>query len=88
MGYIYVHKLFFIIIVKCNDEVWFIGLSDRMEINALHTELFCMLLSSDFFQKSTFSKKSFWNTIRKSNSFGSNQFQHFVEPDLGQFMSR
>ena len=36
-----------------------------------------------FFSKSTFTKKSFTNSIRVSNSLDPDQAQHFVEPDLG-----
>ena len=42
--------------------------------------LFCHLL---IFSKSTFSKNSFRNTIRVSNSLDLDQAQHFVKPDLG-----
>ena len=41
------------------------------------------LPSADFFSKSTFSKNSFRNTIRVSNSLDPDQAQHFVGPDLG-----
>ena len=43
---------------------------------------FCLLICL-FFSKSTFSKNSFWNTIRVSNSLDPEMAQHFVEPDLG-----
>ena len=39
-------------------------------------------LSADFFSKLTFSKNSFWNTIRVSNSLDPGQAQHFVGPGL------
>ena len=42
--------------------------------------LLCRLLS---FAKSTFSKTSFGNTTRASNSLDSNQARRFVRPDLG-----
>ena len=35
------------------------------------------------FSKSTFSKNSFRNTIRVSNSLDSDQDRHYVAPDLG-----
>ena len=41
------------------------------------------LLSADFFWKSTFSKYSFTNTLRVSNSLNPVQAPHFVGPDLG-----
>ena len=41
---------------------------------------FCRLL---IFFKSSFSKNSYKNTIRVSNSLGPDQAQHFVGPDLG-----
>ena len=41
------------------------------------------LSSADFFSKSTFSKNSFRNTIRVSNSLDQDQVRHFVGPDLG-----
>ena len=45
---------------------------------------FILLLSSaDFFQKLTFSKKSFRNTIKVSNSLDPDQDRHFVGPDMG-----
>ena len=37
-----------------------------------------------FFFESTFSKISFRNTIRLSNSLDPDQVRHFVGPDLGQ----
>ena len=40
----------------------------------------CCLLN---FSKLTFSKNSFGNTIRVSNSFDPNQDRHFVGPDPG-----
>ena len=36
-----------------------------------------------FFFKLTYSKKSFRNTIRVSNSLDPDQARHFVRPDLG-----
>ena len=42
-----------------------------------------LLSSADFFSKSTFSKNSFRNTIRVSNSLDPDQARHFVGPDLG-----
>ena len=42
--------------------------------------LFCRLL---IFSKSIFSKNSFWNIIRVSNSLDPDQALHFVGPDLG-----
>ena len=42
-----------------------------------------MLLSADFFSKSTFCKNSFRNTIRVSNFLDPDQARHFVGPDLG-----
>ena len=39
--------------------------------------------SADFFSKSTFSKNSFKNTIKVSNSLDPDQARHFVGPDLG-----
>ena len=44
-------------------------------------KLFCHLWI--FFLKLTFSKKSFRNTIKVSNSLDPDQAQHFVGPDLG-----
>ena len=41
----------------------------------------CHLLT--FFLKFTFSKNSFSNTIRVSNSLDSDQHRHFVDPELG-----
>ena len=41
--------------------------------------LFCRLL---IFSKSTFSKNSFRNTIRVSNSLDPDQARHYVGPDL------
>ena len=40
------------------------------------------LLSADFFSKLTFSKNSFRNSIRVSNSLDSDQDRHSVCPDL------
>ena len=40
------------------------------------------LSSVDFFQNQLFSKTSFKNTIRGSNSFDPDQALHFVGPDL------
>ena len=45
--------------------------------------LFCHLLFFFFFSKSTFSKISFRNTIRVSNSLYPDQARHFVRPNLG-----
>ena len=42
----------------------------------------CFFVNTDFFSKSTFSKNSFRNTIRVSNSLDPDQAQHFVGPDL------
>ena len=42
-----------------------------------------LLSSADFFSKLTFSKDSFRNTIRMSNSLDSDQDPHSVGPDLG-----
>ena len=39
--------------------------------------------SADFFSKPSFSKDSFRNTIRVSNSLDPDQARHFVRPDLG-----
>ena len=44
--------------------------------------LHAFLLSADFFSKSTFSKNSFRNTIRVSNTLDLEQARHFVGPDL------
>ena len=45
----------------------------------------CFILSSvDFFSKSTFSKKSFRNTIKVSNSLDPDQARSFVRLDLGR----
>ena len=54
------------------------------EFNSLPTGYFFMffLLSADFFSKSTFSKKTFRNTIRISNSLNPDQARNFVWPDL------
>ena len=51
----------------------------------LPTEFFshAFLLSADFLKKSSFSKKSFRNTFRLSNSLDPDQAQHFVSPGLG-----
>ena len=40
------------------------------------------LLSADFFSQSTFSKNSFWNTIRVANSLDPVQDQQNVGPEL------
>ena len=40
------------------------------------------LSSADFFSKLTFSKNSFGNNIRVSNSLDQDQAQNFVNPDL------
>ena len=42
-----------------------------------------VLLSADFFSKSTFSKNSFRNMIRESNSLDPDQARHSVGPDQG-----
>ena len=42
----------------------------------------CYFLSADFFSKPTFSKNSFRNPIRVSNSLDADLAQHFVGPDL------
>ena len=42
-----------------------------------------LLSSPNFFSKLTFSKNSFRNTIRVSNSLDQDQDRHFVGPDLG-----
>ena len=42
----------------------------------------CFLLSKDFFSKLTFSKNSFRDTIRVSNSLDPDQARYFVGPDL------
>ena len=41
------------------------------------------LSSADFFSKLTFSKNSFMNIIRVSNSLNPGQDRHSVGPDLG-----
>ena len=41
------------------------------------------LSSADFFSKSNFSKTSFRDIIRVSNSLDPDQARHFVRPDLG-----
>ena len=41
-----------------------------------------LLPSADFFQSLTFSKNSFRNTIRVSNSLDPDQDRHSVSPDL------
>ena len=38
-----------------------------------------------FVSNSIFSKNSFWNTIRVSNSLDPDQARHFVGPDLGPY---
>ena len=43
----------------------------------------CFLLSDDLFSKSTFSKISFCDAIRVSNSLDPDQAGHFNVPDLG-----
>ena len=43
----------------------------------------CFLSSTDFFSKLAFSKISFRNTIRVSNSLDPDQVRRFVGPDLG-----
>ena len=45
--------------------------------------MYSFLSSADFFSKSIFSKKSYRNTIRVSNSLDPDQTRHFVGPDLG-----
>ena len=42
----------------------------------------CVMPSADFFKR-TFSKNSFRNTLRVSNSLDPDQARHFVGPDLG-----
>ena len=42
-----------------------------------------LFLFADFFSKSSFSKNSFRNTIRVSNSLDPDQARNFVGPDLG-----
>ena len=42
-----------------------------------------LVSSADFFSKLTFSKNSFRNTIRVSNSLDPDQDLHSVGPDLG-----
>ena len=44
---------------------------------------FCIFLSSADFSKSSFSKNSFRNIIRVSNSLDPDQARHFVGPDQG-----
>ena len=58
----------------------------KSQLNSLPAGYFMLfLLSADSFSKFTFSKHSFRNTIRKSNSLD----QHFVGPDLGpNFLQR
>ena len=46
-------------------------------------KFFLIFLLSAIFSKSTFSKNSFKNTIRMSNSLDPDQARHFVGPDLG-----
>ena len=53
----------------------------------------CFLVVSRFFSESTFSKNSFRNTTRVSNSLDPDEARHFVEPKPGsklfaQVMSR
>ena len=59
-------------------------------LSKVHTTSLCLLgifpaflLSSDFFLKSSFSKKSFRNMIRVSNSLDPGQAWHSVRPNLG-----
>ena len=54
-------------------------------LNSLPTGLFVIIFLSiaDFLKKSTFSKNSFRNNIRVSNSLDTDQAGHFVRPDLG-----
>ena len=56
-----------------------------LAFNYLHTGYFFMhlLSSAGFFSKLTFSKNSFRNTLRVSNSLDPEQDQHIVGPDLG-----
>ena len=49
---------------------------------SLHAGLFFMIFCPDF-SESTFSKNSFRDTIRVSNSVDPDQAGHFVGPDLG-----
>ena len=42
-----------------------------------------VLVCADFFSKLTYSKKSFRNTIRGSNSLDPDRDRHSVGPDLG-----
>ena len=43
----------------------------------------CFFVVCLFFSKLTFSKNSFRNTIRMSNSLDPDRARHFVGPDLG-----
>ena len=54
-------------------------------VNYLPTGEFCMLSCRllFFFQNQTFSKDSFRNTLRVSNSLDTDQARHIVGPDLG-----
>ena len=68
--------------VKDNTEIRKI-FSGYSKLFAFWVILHAFLPSVDFFFKLTFSKKSFRNTVRESNSLDPNQARRFVEPDLG-----
>ena len=60
---------------KQTEEYWF--------TLCLQGNFSCFFVGCWFFSKSTFSKNSFWNTIRVSNSLDPDQARHFVGPGLG-----
>ena len=54
-----------------------------VQLNSAYLVIFQTFLSSaDVFLKITFSKNSFRNTIKVSNSLNPDQARHFVGPDL------
>ena len=61
-------------------------LTDRLGLQSCllgNFPVFCRLLFFFLFSKSTFSKYSFRNTTRVSNSLDPEQAKCFVKPDLG-----
>ena len=66
-------------------ELSFAAPFKKLRTNSLHNGSFCMIfVACCFFSKLTFSKNSFRNTIRVSNSMDQYQAQHFVGLNLGQ----
>ena len=64
--------------------LWFLGEKKLIVITLCPLRNFsCFLSSADFFSKSTFSEKSFRNTIWASNRLDPELSWRFVGPDLG-----